>query len=323
MKTKSLLVILVLSLGTASLAVAQTPAITHNTWSSGTPLPTPVLSPSAGLLKNQIYVLGGWNSGVVLADVQIYDPITNAWSTGVPLPTTLAGASVAVVKNILYVIGGTPDNETQTSAVWAYNPKTQAWSSRAPLPTALEAAFAVVEKNIIYVMGGVNTGSQNCCDWDVFNFVESYNPATNTWTEEAPLLVAKLVSSGGLIAKTIVAADGVTQCCPGSWTGDTEGYDASTNAWSPLNSDPTPRGYACAGTVGSKLYVAGGNDSQGAALGITESFQLSKNAWTTLTPMPQPAIAPASAVYKGQLYCFGGWDGWNGNVLDNVQIYQP
>ena len=95
-----------------------------------------------------------------------------------------------------------------TNAVWAYNPKTKAWTATADMPTARWASEAVVEKtkNIVYVIGGVVNGSGN---GDIAT-VESYNPATNTWTEEAPMLVAKAQSAAGLIGTTIVVADGAS-----------------------------------------------------------------------------------------------------------------
>ena len=141
-------------------------------------------------------------------------------------------------------------------------------------------------------------------------------------------MAGKWAPSVGLIGTkltgyTIVATDGAEDCCPSDFTGDNESYNVSTNAWTSLNADPTARGFACFGSIGSKLYVAGGNDTQGPALSVTESYQLSKNAWKTLAPIPQATIAPGSAVYKGKLYCFGGWTAWNGSVLDSVQIYQP
>jgi N-acetylneuraminic acid mutarotase len=192
------------------------------------------------------------------------------------------------------------------------------------MPTARDVAEAVVVNNIIYVIGGWN----GVFSGNGLATVESYNPATDTWTEEAPLLVGKLYPSVGVFGTkatgyTIVAADGAAQCCPSDFTGDNESYSVSTNAWTSLNADPTARAFACFGSIGSKLYVAGGNDTQGPALSAAESYQLSKNAWKTLVPIPQATISPGSAVYKGKLYCFGGWTAWNGSILDSVQIYQP
>jgi N-acetylneuraminic acid mutarotase len=295
----------------------QVPAVTHNTWTSGAALPTPVASAAAAVLKNEIYMVGGATATGEIADVQIYNPATNAWSTGVSYPAALSGASAAVVKNVLYVFGGSAGGGTPSNAVWAYNPKTKTWTGLAAMPTARWSSAAVVEKNIIYVIGGVVSGS------DFVATVESYNPATNTWTEEAPMLGTKAQPAAGLLGTTIVAADGANQ--PGSVTGDTEGYDAATNTWKELTADPTARVFSCFGSIGSKFYDAGGYlNNAGAAPTVNESFQLSKNKWTTtLAPMPQGTMLGASAVYKKQLYCIGGWATWNGNPINNVQIYQP
>jgi len=321
MKTTSLLVVvLLLSAGAASVAVAQ---VAHNTWTSGAPLPTAVAFPATAVLKHEIYVIGGnlgpgVNSTGFVAEVQIYNPVANTWSTGVSYPTVISSASAAVVKNVLYVFGGTGDLETPTNAVWAYNPKTKTWTGKAAMPTARWGSAAVVEKNIIYVIGGVDVGENRLAT------VESYNPATNTWTEEAPLLLgANDAVAAGLLATTIVVADGT----PASdvVTGDAEGYDAITNTWTALATDPTARVGSCFGSIGPKFYDVGGFLYPTNAAGtVNESFQLSKNKWTTtLALMPQGTMLGGSAVYKGQLYCIGGWASWNGSVLDNVQIYQP
>ncbi|MGA7684449.1 MAG: kelch repeat-containing protein [Terriglobales bacterium] len=318
MKTTFRLVLLsLLFVGAASLAKSQNPEVTHNTWTSGSPLPTAVTFAAAGVAKDEIYVVGGSTSGTsgVVADVQIYNPATNAWSTGVSYPTGIASASAAVVKNVLYVFGGTSDLKTPSNAVWAYNPKTKTWAAKAAMPTARWSTAAVVEKktNIIYVIGGsINANPTFTAA------VESYNPATNTWTEEAPLLVVKSQAAAGLLGTTIVVADGALS--DGSDTGDNEGYDATTNTWTTLAADPAARYASCFGSVGAKFYDMGGNS----AGTFADDFQLSKNKWTTtLAAVPQSVLFPASAVYKGQLYCIGGWSSFGGPIIDNVQIYQP
>lgn len=296
-------------------AVAQE-IVTHNTWSSGAGMPTAVKFPAGtGVIKGKIYVVGGDNGSVPIADTQIYDTVTNTWSTGAALPVATIDAASAVVKNVLYVFGGTPDDGTTvTNAVWAYNPKTNKWSAKSAMPTARDSVAAVVEKNIVYVIGG--NGSNGVLR---LNTVESYNPATDTWTEEAPLLAGKSEPSAGLIGSTIVTADGYTLS---GMTGDNEGYNAAANSWKALAADPTPRNAACSGSVGGLFYVVAGNYGGS----VTESFKLAKNKWTMLAPMPQAVITPGSAVNKGLLYCIGGGDigtPFHGNVFNYVQIYQP
>jgi hypothetical protein len=101
------------------------------------------------------------------------------------------------------------------------------------------------------------------------------------------LLVGKSEPSVGLVGTAIVAADGYVN----GNTGDTEGYDANTNAWTTLKSDPIARSATCAGGIGSQPYVAGGFGG----VGSTESFKLSKNTWKTRA-MPQASSLPGSVV---------------------------
>ena len=310
---------------TASLAAAaqtepigkRVPAINHNTWTSGTPLPTAVEFAMAAAVTGKIYVVGGVTDTAVLADNQVYNPIANTWSTAAALPLTTFDGGIAVVNGILYIFGGSQDGSTCTNAVWAYKPKTNTWSAKAAMQTARCSNYTAVEKNIIFVVGGAVPPS------DRLNTVESYNPATNTWTEEAPLLVGKSETSVGLVGTTIVAADGYTASGD---TGDNEGYSATANSWKSLASDPTARHEACTGSVGGKLYLAGGSNNSGTSLSLTESFSVTKNKWTTLASMPKAVTGAGNAVNKGVLYCFGGGDRnsqFQGNVFNYVQIYQP
>lgn len=320
MKAITLLVVVLFAFCAPSLTAAQDPTITHNTWSSGAPMPTPVWGAAGAEVKSEIYVVGGVSSaGKPIADTQVYSPSTNTWGTGVPLPTRLLGGAAAVVKGILYVIGGAKsgkvcNTKAISSAVWAYDSKTNAWSSKSPLPTATCDAGIAVEKDIIYVIGGVDADDGRLAT------VQTYDPAADTWTEAAPLLNGKSEPSVGLLKTTVVAADGFTAS---AWSGDNEGYDASTNSWTSYSPDPQARNWACAGGIGARLYAAGGLQSGDAALSLTEAFALSKNAWKALAPMPQAAMGAASVVYQGRLYCFGGSTTYNGAPLDNVQIYQP
>jgi N-acetylneuraminic acid mutarotase len=204
-----------------------------------------------------------------------------------------------------------------TNAVWAYNAQTDTWSAMAAMPTARSSTGAAVYNNIVYVIGGTD-GFGNRLD-----NVESYNPATNTWTEEAPLLVGKSEPSVGLVGSTILAADGYTA---GGISGDNEGYNVSSNSWTPLASDPHPRNVACVGSLNGLLYVAGGQVNGGTATKLTDSFKISKNKWNNHAHMPQAVADPAPAVYDGSLYCIGGGDHGSefvGNVFNYVQIYQP
>ena len=288
----------------------------HNTWTSGALMPTALQRTAAAVLENQIYVLGGGTFTEFVADTQIYDVAIDAWNMGVPLPIATGGGCAATVKDILYFIGGNTGAAgiaQYTNAVWAYNPKRNAWTSKASMPTARASLRCVVDKGIIYALGGYNNTG-------FLATVESYDPATNTWAEDASMLSPKSVFAAGLIGNTIVVTDG----SDGAADGHTQEYVVTTNTWKWGTSDPTIRQDTCAASIGRRLYSAGGwdgNQDNETGLTGTESFGLSEDSWTTLAPMPQGAWDAGSVAYKGRLYCFGG--GNDNSLLNNVQIYQP
>ena len=308
-----------------SNAAAQAPAVRHNTWTSGTPLPVPVQFTQTGVINGLIYVVGGFNSNGIVGNNQIYNPATNTWSSGAPMPDPTGYGTSAVVKNILYVIGGTSQSANQeTGAVWAYDPTTDTWTEKSPMPTARGGTGTAVEKNIIYVIGG------NGNDESRLTNVEAYNPAKDKWTEKAPLLIGRSepsvgllkASIGGKVVQTIVAADGFT---PSGDTGDTDGYDVSTNTWTSLTPDPLTRNEACTGAIGGNLYVAAGSEYGSGSSTENDVYNLATNGWTTLASSPQSVSDPGSAVYKNTLYCFGGGNNTGGGdtVYNYVQIYHP
>ncbi len=288
--------------------------IVHNSWSTGAPVPVPVVGPAAAVLSGEIYLVGGYNSTGSLADVQIYNPTTNTWSAGPSLPTATDTGAAAVVSNVLYFIGGSHSG-VYTNAVWAYSPATKTWSAKAAMPTGRNGLQVVVEKNIIYAVGGYNGST-------FVDNVESHNPKTNEWTEEAPMLGTKDIPAAGLIGTTIVVAGGAN--VPGSVTGDTEAYDATTNTWRELTADPTARTGPCNGVIGQLYDVGGYINNAGAATTVNESFNLTTDKWTTtLAPMPAGTMFGGSAVVNGQLYCLAGAAVVNSTAVGHVQIYQP
>jgi N-acetylneuraminic acid mutarotase len=294
---------------------AEAPVVAHNTWSSGTPMPTARQGTCVGVVGENIYVIGGATSSAVLGNNEIYNTKTKVWTTGAPMPTPMWASASAVVNSVVYCIGGAVGGSDTQATVQAYNPATDSWSTKSPMPTSRNSITAAVEKGIIYVIGGFAFGPGR------LTTVESYNPATDTWTEAAPLHVGKSWAAVGPLGATIVAAGGLTNS---GVTGDNEGY--KKNVWSTLTADPTPRQSGCFAGFKGSLYFAGGSDNNGNPLSVTEAYGAKTKSWTALASISQAVIAPGSATLGGKLYCFGGTSNGNlfqGTVYDNVQIYQP
>jgi len=299
----------------------QVPPVTHNTWTSGTPMPTARYGAAFGLIKGKIYVVSGATKSAVVTNNEIYNPATNTWTTGAPIPTARYVPASAVVKNILYVIGGCNSSCASgggaTTVVEAYDPSTNTWSEKAPVPVAIDSVYAVQAKNIIYVVGGYVQGPGRV------STLYSYNPVTNAWAQLASMKVGRSNPATGILGEIFVAG-GLGN---GGITTDTESYGAAKNVWKTLPSMPTGLSGSCFGAISGSFYVASGTANGGGPDSIVEAYTTKTKAWTTdFAPIPQGTVVPASAVVKGQLYCIGGADTgalFADTVYNNVQIYQP
>jgi uncharacterized repeat protein (TIGR03803 family) len=295
--------------GSTTLTSPQT-FIVHNSWRSGTALPTARMGAAAGAIGSDIYVVGGYTLNGAIGNNDIYNPEKNSWTSGAADPDPRAFAAYAVVNKKLYMFGGS-NGSALLNVAEAYDPATNSWSTLAPVPYVSETASAVADKDVIYVIGGQDYNGY-------LTNVESYNTTTNTWTDEAPLPGAQGWAAVGLLGTTVVAADGSN----GSINlGVNQAYNVTNNTWSELTPDPTPRTPGCYGVINGKSYVAGGLTQT--MITLNEAYNPGTKAWATVAPMPQaPGIAAGSAVDGGNLYCFGGGI-FLTNVYDYVQIYQP
>jgi uncharacterized repeat protein (TIGR03803 family) len=214
--------------GSTTLTSLQT-FIVHNSWRSGTALPTARMGAAAGAIGSDIYVVGGYNVSSFLGINEIYNPGKNTWTTGASDPNPRGLAAYAVVNKKLYIFGGSNGSELLNLAE-AYDPSSNSWSTLAPMPIVSETASAVADKDVIYVIGGQDENG-------FLTTVESYHTTTNTWTADAPLLVPKGWSAVGVLGTTVVTADGGASS---TYLGDNEGYNPTHNTWSKLTPDPTP-----------------------------------------------------------------------------------
>jgi len=290
--------------------------IVHNTWSQGKTMPTARFGAFTGVIGTNVYVIGGaTNSAYKVTGVnEIYNTATNEWTTGASDPAPRELGASAVVNGILYVIGGTAGGSDPLNSVEAYDPVSNTWTTKAPMPIAMNSMPAVADKDTIYVIGGYDPNTQT-----FYDTVQSYDIATDTWTTEQPLSIATAWEAVGLLGTTIVAADGQTSKGP---TGDSEGYNPTTNQWTALTADATPRWETCFAAINGGLYVAGGANAT-EVLNVNEAYNATTKKWTTLAAMPDALLIPGSATVGGQLYCFGGTNSNLTSVYNYVQIYQP
>lgn len=158
----------------------------------------------AAIDGRRIYVVGGRTTtapggGGELAILEIYDIDSGVWSTGPAMPEPRSDAVVLARDAHLYVFGGYGPsevaNEDKKDTTFIFDIANNTWSRGANLPpprftTELEPNGARVNltgavcNGRLHVIGGsgpVLRDSLNTNNW-------TYDPTTNRWREEEPLL---------------------------------------------------------------------------------------------------------------------------------------
>jgi len=240
--------------------------VAADSWSFGTPAPSPVRSEGAAASHGGFfYAVGG---RPVIDDLDRYRPATDTWTSLADMPTGRAGLGAAVVGNAIYAIGGrtgaTPCSGGALATVERYNIETDTWSTVAPLPSARSDLAAVAHGGKIYVFGGC-TGFATILD-----DVDVYDPVTDSWsTAPADMPTARASMYGA-------AAKGNTIYVVGGWTpvlgqlATNEAYKVSADTWSAEAAMPSPRAEMGVVSHGGRIYTVGGG-----IFGVSSALNLS------------------------------------------------
>jgi N-acetylneuraminic acid mutarotase len=164
-------------------------------------------------------------------------------------------------------------------------------------------SFIFAIGSYIYVGGGGCGGPLNA--------FYQYDPATNTWTAQANLLVP-LIGAAGASDGTYgyVACGGTTG---GTFTNTLYRYDPAANSWTTLSTVP--------GNVGrqspfmayyqGKLYIGGGDISSPVCSNQDfyaqdfYAYDIATNTWTTLPNHPNTNWEGWAVAYNGKVYVTG------------------
>jgi LPXTG-motif cell wall-anchored protein len=170
--------------------------ILTDSWTTMSPIPTPVWGYASTVVNDKIYIFSGWcgnsssssrQSASLSNQVQIFDPKTNTLSQGKPIPTPVVLAAAGATEGIMapkriYVIGGCPIANTQLqggiNATQVYNPQTDTWSSGAEMPTKRRGLAVAVVNDVLYALGG--------SDLSLTNANEQYTPIGYGTPEPTP-----------------------------------------------------------------------------------------------------------------------------------------
>jgi hypothetical protein len=171
--------------------------------------PAAVWACCGAVAAGKLYIVGSELGGTNCYE---YDPTTNTWATKTPCPSGMGWSTAAGTSTKLYVFGGASGG----TGCYEFNPATNTWATKASMPGMREYAMAVaVNDEDIYVVGGA--GSSGTAD----NIVYKYNIASNSWTTDTPLLVAKGWEMCNQVGNAIYASYG-SNCITPTYLTDNE-----------------------------------------------------------------------------------------------------
>ncbi|KAK4443275.1 kelch domain-containing protein [Podospora aff. communis PSN243] len=267
------------------------------------------------------------------------------WSTLAPIPLfpRQEHTTVALSSTSLAILGGiiptTSGGANTTSLVQLYDIPTNTWKTLAPLPTPLNHLNAATIDGKIYVLGGLELSANNT--WTATPKSWVYDPATNKWTDIAPMPASEARGSAavGVYNKQIFLAGGMNVLEP--FAGGRQGtvdvvsaFDTASGKWLSLPETakklPEGRDHAGAAVVDLRLYVLGGRDKgQGNVKGSVFALSLGRLdvGWRTMKGvMPTPRGGVAAAKLGRKVYVMGGEgnpaEGSKG-VFGEVEVFDP
>uniref|UniRef100_A0A9J8CAD0 Kelch like family member 29 n=1 Tax=Cyprinus carpio carpio TaxID=630221 RepID=A0A9J8CAD0_CYPCA len=234
---------------------------------------------------DNIYLSGGTESGVTVADVWCYMSLLDNWNLVSRMTVSRCRHNSLVYDGKLYTIGGL-GVAGNLEHVERYDTITNQWETVSPLPKPVHSAAATVCGGKIYVFGGVNEAGRSA------GVLQSYVPQTNTWSFiESPMIDNKYAPA--------VSLNGFIFILGGAYARATTIYDPDKGNIKAGPNMNHSRQFCSAAILDGKIYATGGIvSSEGPALGNMETFDPCTNTWTLLQNLPCPLFRHGCVVIK-------------------------
>jgi hypothetical protein len=329
--------------GTGSLT-ASTPTPTPSptpTPTPATPTPTPAVAPTAA---GDVFLLGGYASVPLIYDPAAaiaytsgnFDAFTGGVGNGL-LPENYQ--SVALPNGQILIAGG-DDGTNAFSNAYLYDPSTQTVSPTTSMnQVRTQFTLTLLNNGQVLAVGGsdvwVNTGNLSSGGGSAtLASAEIYDPPSKTWTEAAPMSVARLAHTATLMPDgTVMIVGGLTDNSSGGYAlaQDYEFFTAPTGpesegSWSPesisLLSVPRFNHSAVLLDNGSVLLV-GGQGATSALVTTPVLYTTLSDFWGTVSTERTPRYSDAvTKLANGDVLVAGGINS-SGSLLNTAETFSP
>lgn len=157
-----------------------------NTWTRKRDMPNTTFRGVTGVYNNQLYVLTGCDQENCASYSQVafyrYDPGTDRWTTLPRPPRYHDWGFGGFIGGKFHVTGTYRELDV-------YDPASNQWTTRAPMPRRRWLGAGVALGGKLYVIGGYTENLDGTIS--AVRTTSVYDPATDTWTNKAPLPTAR------------------------------------------------------------------------------------------------------------------------------------
>ncbi|BCZ21209.1 serine/threonine-protein kinase [Mycobacterium senriense] len=274
-----------------------------NSWTLGTPIPTPRQMLAAASDGKVVYTVGGNNGTADLATVEAYDPAAKSWTRLPDLPQPRGDLGVALADRRLVAVGGQSGGQVLKS-VSVLDLTTNTWAGLPDMSIARHGMAVDAIGQAVYSIGGssdIGDGQPTSSAEALQLPARRMQPAAQ-WRSLPDAPTARLMTAWTVLDDKIWVVGGLRD---GVALQTVESYDPRTGAWQPQPALPIPLHHAAAATYRGEVVVLGGASSD-LTQASTKVFALRAGKWVELPNLTHARAALAAAVVGDKLVVVGG-----------------
>jgi Kelch motif len=208
-----------------------------------------------------------------------------------------------------------------SNQMFIYDIASNTWGAGAALPQGTEGAVAGAFNGKVYLIGGDNDFTPGD---GVYNTVEVYDVASNSWSTGAPMPTAASNPGGVQVGQFVYVAGGWGTSSPSSNLTVTQRYDMNSNTWQTGPAFTPAKSDFALSASGSALYaIAGDNNGGGFFDASTSAARLDLSSWPNGSWADLGDPLPAARVANSAGFCttaLSGGENWSVGGADTAVV---
>ncbi|MDD2819162.1 MAG: tail fiber protein [Candidatus Nanopelagicales bacterium] len=301
------------------------------TFASNGTLPVNLAGASAAVIKNRVYVFGGF-TGAAFSSAIYSAPINSdgsfgSWSNVGTMPGSVSlYHSVVAAKGHVYIIGGmagtTGDNKIYRAAV-AADGTLGSFVETLTMHVGIQSGASFVHNDTLYVAGGGNTGGQSVTSV-VYGAKISEDGSLGIWALRGTMPVG-MTNMGVVVVQNrlhlIGGGDSMNANASATVLTATFGFDGSLDNWEFGPELVERRGFGTVFSTATHMYYIGGTNGSAYLNTVYNARILADgrtSTWAINGGIPVLSVMGAMVATSGKLHLMGGSPNGAATIVNTI-----